>query len=250
MRDPARAAALGLLPQGGASFGNEGFGADYGIDLGGDFGGEFGGDMGFGGDFGDDMHGDIGAELGADFGARRRRHPRMQHGAPGGAAAVSPEQLAKLVHFYKSHRARQHHAQRRMMLLDPNAGSSTKIERYTFSVVQSSPFTFGTPASIYLSGQPATSIRPQRLFVNVPCPFFASYSNIKVANVSVNVGNIGDAWEFAGVAVGLRLDMPTLTPANALTFEGNYTGLAPVPYTSGDDFDLVATVHGPATIAG
>ena len=252
MRDPARAAALGILSANGATFGSEFDGEDDGFDMAGEFG-DAGADMGgeFDGEFDGEFGVTMGADYGADFGARRRQHAARQRAARGGrAGGPTPAQLAKLVHYWRVGHAHRNAAHARRMLIDPNMGSSIKIQRYTFSVVNATPLAFGTMEDFYLSGQPAAEIRPQRLFVNVPMPFFATYSTIKVANINVNIGNQGDCWEFAGTAVGLRLDMPTLTPANALTVIGNYTGIAPAPYTVPDTFNLIAAVHGPANIAG
>ena len=164
---------------------------------------------------------------------------------------LTDHQIADLIFFWKKMHSRQGRQNRRLEILDPNVGISTKIERYTFSVNDASgPIdTDLGPAKVFLSGQPATSVRAQRLIVNVPCPGFVYYADIKVANLSITIGAQGDAWEFNSGAQNSMLDAPTMTPALSLSFAGSYTGLAPAPYGS-FEYTLAAAVQGPSTIAG
>jgi hypothetical protein len=242
-RDPARAAMFGALPMNrGATFG-----ADFGgFDLGADFGDEDDdNDM--------DMDDDSDAEYGADFGvAKHLRHHRGHpgHGHKAHGPKLSARQIAKLLFFWKKMHSRRHRQNRRLELLDPNMGLSTKIERYTFAVNQAEPLTLLTMSPVILAGQPATSIRPQRLVVNSPCPAFVYYTDIKVANLAISIGAQGDSWEFNANAQNSMLDAPTLTPALTFAFIGNYVGLAPAPYSAPDDYTLTAALQGPSTIAG
>lgn len=221
MRDPALAALMGGI-------------------VGGDFGGEFG--FGFGDDdmgdddMGDDDYGDD-DDVGDDFGGRavRRRRP-----TPAAALAAHKKlQLRKMQHM------------RRVVKLDPNMGSPTKIERYSFSLSQA--FTLGTAAAFdtNMSGTPDTKFRPQVITINAPAPGFALISNIKMANVNVTVGpGSEDAFNYAGPSWGRSLDMPTLTPSNRATVSGSYTGYVPPGYVAAASFTLSVNFKGPSLLAG
>lgn len=220
MRDPALAAMLGAI-------GNESdFGAEFGEDFNGEgsyFGAEFGSDYGFGAEFGDD--------------AAVLANPASAHPA----AVVQSAQ-----NIVAQQRARAAHSQRRNMLLEPNSGSSIKVERYTFAINQT--LTLGTPVALSMSGQPDTTIRPQRVTMNAPAPGFATISELKVANVSVTVGGTSDAYEYNPLGVGQSLDMPTLSPANRATLLGNYTGYVPPGFVAATSYIFVASFKGPASI--
>jgi hypothetical protein len=231
-RDPALAALLGALP---------------GSDFGAEFGGEY--DMnGMPGVTPDVGHGVMGAEFGAEFGyygygadAVVPAHP-MAPMAHRGHAAIHPEHAALL----RAHHHRQHQTEVRERLLEPNKGSTTKVERYDFSLNQT--LTIGTPVVVDMSLQPSVTLRPQRLIVNAPAPGFVSFLTIQVANVAVTVGNATDAYAYSAVAVGSHLDCPTLSPANRATLAGTYSGYSPVGYAPASLFLLCATFQGPATI--
>lgn len=209
--------------------------------VGGDFGGEFGG---FGADDDDDMSDDYGDDygedddMGGDFGAARRRVVRRPS-AQAAAAAHRKLSLQKANHS------------RRIAKLDPNMGSPTKIERYSFSLSQD--FTLGTTAAFNtnMSGTPDTKFRPQVITINAPAPGFALISNIKMANVNVTVGpGSEDAFNYASQGWGRSLDMPTLTPSNRATVSGSYTGYVPPGYVSAAAFTLSVNFKGPSLLAG
>lgn len=223
MRDPALAALMG------------------GIAPGGDFGGEFGADFGFGDDedFGDDFgdEDDMGddSDYGDDFGAARRRKPTPK-------AAIQAWQRKQAA------RAR---TSRRVAKLDPNAGASTKVERYTFTLSQS--FTIGTGGAFdtNMAGSPDTTFRPQVLTINAPAPGFSYISSIQMANVAISVGpGSEDAFNYSAYSWGRSLDAPTLSPANRARLTGSVGTFVPPGYTSGNAFVLSASFKGPSLLAG
>jgi hypothetical protein len=239
LRDPALAALLGALP--GSDFGSEfGTSADdgqaYGMhgqagvipDRGADIGAEFGAEFGYYG-------------YGADVAPPAMPH-MAQHMAHRGHAPIHPEHAQLL----RAHHHRQHQTEVRERLLEPNKGSTTKVERYDFSLNQT--LTIGTPVVVDMSLQPSVTLRPQRLICNAPAPGFVSFLTIQVANVAVTVGNATDAYSYSAVAVGSHLDCPTLSPANRATLAGTYSGYSPVGYAPASLFLFVSTFQGPATI--
>ncbi len=235
MRDPAAAALLGLIAT--ADFGHEAvpshfggesvFGADFGVfgDFVDPYGADFG-DEGFGDDFGDDF--------GADF------------GAAAAALATKPSPQAMAQTFLKA-KAKAQKTAKRKSLLEPNAGSATKIERYSFTISQA--FVIGTPLAFNISGSPDVAIRPQRFVVNSMAPGFITLTSVRVANVTVTVGpGTEDSWDYNALAVGTILDLPTLTPQNRATIVGNYTGFTPPGYTGGAAFTGTFSFKGWAEI--
>lgn len=233
MRDPALAALLGALP--GSDFGAEFGGSEY----------DMNGQSGVIPDRGADMGAEFGAEFGY-YGYGADAPPAMPHGAHvmphRGHAAIHPEHAALL----RAHHHRQHQTEVRERLLEPNKGSTTKVERYDFSLNQT--LTIGTPVVVDMSLQPSVTLRPQRLICNAPAPGFVSFLTIQVANVAVTVGNATDAYSYSAVAVGSHLDCPTLSPANRATLAGTYSGYSPVGYAPASLFLFVSTFQGPATI--
>lgn len=240
-RDPALASLMGIIGMNGSNFGAEllprgqafspgdelagdadpfGFGAD---DMGED-------DVGFG--FGAD---DYGAD---DMGARRRRAP-----------AANALQMQQAQQVWAKAKQRHANSQRRNKLLNPNEDSSIKIEKYAFSL--SNTIVLGTAVAFTtLTGQPDTSIRPQRVTCNAPSVMFAFFQEIKVANVSVTVGSgLEDAFNYGALGVGQSLDMPTLSPANRATVLGSYSGFVPPGFVNGTSTTFTVTFKGPATIA-
>jgi hypothetical protein len=214
MRDPALAALMGVVAMSGSDFGHDSsYGSDFGAEFGDDFGTEFGTD------FGD--------EFGADAPA----------GRPTEAQAMA---------LWNKHHKQAAHTQRRERLLEPNKGSAVKVERYSFSINQA--IVLGVASALTLTGQPDTSIRPQRVIMNAPSPGFVTVSEIKVANVSVTVGVTEDAFGYSAIAVGSHLDMPTLSPSNKATVLGNYTGFVPPGFVGGAAYLFVASFQGPASI--
>ena len=226
LRDPALASLLGALP-------------------GSDFGAEFGGEYDMAGQAGvipDVGHGVMGAEFGAEFGYYGYGADAAPHAAMARHGAIHPEHARLL----REHHHRQHQTEIRERLLEPNKGSTTKVERYDFSLNQT--ITMGTPVVVDMSLQPSVTLRPQRLICNAPAPGFVSFLTIQVANVAVTVGNATDAYSYSAVAVGSHLDCPTLSPANRATLAGTYSGYSPVGYAPASLFLFVATFQGPATI--
>lgn len=163
---------------------------------------------------------DFGVEFGDDYGT--------EFGAEGGGPAAWSE------------------TRKREALLEPNKGSRAKIQRYTFGVSQD--LTLGTTATLAMSDNPETHIRPQRVTSNSPCPAFCTLSAIKVANVGVIVGGVIDAFDVAAVAVDAALDVPTLSPANKVNVAGTYSGLLPTGYVNGATFKKTISFKGPASM--
>ncbi len=132
-------------------------------------------------------------------------------------------------------------------LLEPNKGSSIKVERYSFTIDQN--ITLGTTVALNMTGQPDTTIRPQTVTMNAPTPMFATISTIKVANVSVTVGpGNEDAFNYNANGWGRSLDMPTLSPANRATVVGSYTGFVPPGFVAATAVSFNASFKGPASI--
>lgn len=227
MRDPATAILMGGIPT--ATFGN---------------------------DFGNDPY--FGTDFGAQFGAAPvpAGHPAMHptSGVPVHPAAnhlpphhpYHPQNHAKMMHVWEQFHKAQAVTESRGRLIEPNKGSSVKIERYTFSLNQ--PFTLGVPVAISISSAPDTDIRPQRININAPMYQFAQMNEIKVANVSVAVGGILDAFMFNANAVDQEMDLPTLSPSNKATVLGNYTGLTPPGFPPGFTYLFTVSFTGPARI--
>lgn len=211
MRDPALAAFVGV-------HGQSDFGADFGF--------------GFGAD-----------SMGAAPGVNPGGSGRVPHPHPAALAQLHPAHQQMLTQAVQ----RQNSSASRQSILDPNANSDIKVERYAFSLNQS--ITLGTALAGWTqSNQPAVTFRPQQLTVNVPAPGFCTLSLIQVANVVVTVGATGDAWEYNALSVNSELDMPTLSPANKATISGSYTGYVPVGYSAASAYTLCMTFKGPASI--
>lgn len=234
LRDPALAAFCGILT-----------GADFGVlpssdaNFGAEFGDDYGGEDDYGAEFGDDW-GTEDADMAAAFGAAPSPRPSpvrqvfpAKRGGPVTAAAAAKW-------------AAQSRTAARARLLEPNKGSAVKIERYSFSINQD--ITLGVPVALNMSSQPDTTIRPQRVSMNAPSPGFATVTEIKVANLSVTVGGIGDAFEYNANGVGQSLDMPTLSPASRASVRGNYTGFTPPGFVPASAYLFVASFKGPASI--
>ena len=221
MRDPALAALLGVV----AVKDNSDFGGDFGADFGDD-------DMGDD-DMGDDDYGSD-DDLGADFGAAVVRRPSQ----------------AALVKLARQRKAALSKGAARNRLLNPNAGSALKVEKYAFTISQA--ITLGTAAAFTtLTGQPDTTIRPQRVSMNAPTPMYAFVQEIKVANVSVTIGTgLEDAFNYNANGVGQQLDMPTLSPANKATVLGSYTGYIPPGFVGATATYFSVSFRGPSTIVG
>jgi hypothetical protein len=228
-RDPAAAVLLGAIS--GSDFGVERrkgsaqFGTEFGTEFG-NASNPWGHDPGY--NFGFDHYG--------------------AEGAASQAAAVVPQATPQAMLAAWQHQNRQHMVNaKRTVLLEPNAGASTKVERYAFPISQA--IVIGTPVAINLQGNPSVHIRPQRVVMNAPSPNYVYLTLIQVANVVVTVGpGVQDAWDYAAEAVGTSLDLPTLSPANQARVQGNYLGFIPPGYVEGADSFFVATFMGWASI--
>lgn len=190
--------------------------------------------------------GAIGADFGGEFGDELDTDYGFEFGADGAAPAIPAPTPSQAMQAWQAHSMQRLRTQQRVAKLEPNKGSAVKVERYTFSVNQT--LTLGTSATISMSGNPDVNIRPQRVTVNAPTPGFATIDNIKVANVSVLVGGSADAYIYNPNAVGMSLDLPTLSPANRASVTGSYGGLVPPGFVGGSSFALSASFTGWASI--
>jgi hypothetical protein len=138
------------------------------------------------------------------------------------------------------------HGQSREALLQPNKYSSVKVERYGFAVNQA--LVLGTALSFIATNNPDVTIRPQRVTMNAPAPGFVTISELKLANTSVTVGGIQDAYDYGPNAVDAELDLPTLTPANRASVSGQYTSFTPPGYVGGTAYTFCVSMRGPATM--
>jgi len=274
MRDPALAALVGAVP---ADFGHEDD-SDYGAEFGAEFAADYLDDIadvldeeGFGAEFGaswdaatmakaqgvgqylssihpfllaQGVQGHVGAQMtpqvAAALGAAQAA------GVPVQAMASAPAAAAANAALWARHSREASVTAGRERLLEPNKGSRTKVERYTFSV--SDDIVAGTPKTISVSNQPDTTIRPQRVTCNAPTPGFFIIDSIRVANVNVTVGGVVDAYDFNANGVGQSLDMPTLSPSNKLSVSGGYTGLIPSFLLITNPYKIIVSVKGPASI--
>jgi len=224
MRDPALAALVGA--QDGADFGRDSqFGAD---------GGFFGWDAPGADYYGYNPIGyDIGAEgfFAGNFGAEPPR--------------PTPEQALSL---WNAHHAAKRETARREALLNPNAGSTKKVERYSLGIRQN--LTVGTASTFVAVKNPQTELRPQRIVTNVPSPGFCIVTDVKVANVSVLQGDGMDAFMLAQDSWGVQYDIPTLSPANGVTVSVEQTTATPSGFDVSDAFPFMISFLGPSSMAG
>jgi hypothetical protein len=232
MRDPAMAALMG-------AFSSDDFGSEFGDELD-DALDDYGEEDDYPDVFFDD---DYGTEFGAAAGKSRGR----MLSRPNAQLVRRPDANALVNIWAKKMRSASLSA-KRARILEPNKGSAVKVERYAFTLSQA--IVIGTAAAFTtLSGQPDTSIRPQRVTCNAPTPMFAFIQEIKVANVSVTVGaGQEDAFNYNALGVGQALDMPTLSPANRATVLGAYSGFIPPGFTVGMNTFFSVTFKGPSSI--
>lgn len=233
MRDVALASLLGVLP-----------GSDFGVESAkfspGKGAPQFGGHpLQFGYDplqFGDDAASTTAATaMIAAAGPRHPMHPQ------------NPANQAVMMQMWNNSLAQQADTAKRRKIINPNEGSDIKINVFSFSVNQA--LTLGTAlGNINVSGTPQTNLRPQRVTANAPQPGFVTLTDIKVANVSVLVGGIADAFEYSALAQDSELDMPMLTPSNPATVTGSYTGYTPPGFVIGTPYPFTVSFKGPATM--
>lgn len=179
----------------------------------------------------------VGALPGSNFGADYGTEFGTEFGHIGDDP--TPQNMAAAWNAVKKTKARE-------SVLEPNAGSNAKIQRYGFAVNQD--ITISTPVAIAAGGNPETHFRPQRITVNTPAVGFILVDAIKVANVGVLVGGVHDAMDFNPNGVGQSLDVPTISPANRINVTGAYTGTAPLPLIAAAAFKVCVSFKGPANM--
>lgn len=235
MRDPALAALTGAIA--GADFGHQStqFGDDYGDDF------------GFG--FGDDSSWGFGADA-APAAAVAAASAKSPVAALRLAAAGRRPTAQQAMGAWQSQNIKAAIGAGRKVLLDPNADSNFKVERYLFGLAQL--FEIGTAADFdsNMNQSPATDFRPEMMVVNSPAPGFAVADTIAIANVLVSVGGAVDLYNFSSGQAGTHVSFPTMTPSNKARLTGSYTGFQPPGYLNGADFTLTVTFIGWATLAG
>ena len=267
MRDPARAAAFGLVGQ---------------STFGGDFDSRFAGDLfspGWEGEDtaarvgdsnfarqqlsrGDDrmidvnmhafrnalaqrqrLHSALGQERGA-LGQERGdldRETGMYHGEVSYADELRRLERRMAERLYRTNERRR--------LIDPNEGSGIDVGRLIFPVSYTITLLGTAQTFTNFFGQPDTTIKPERITFNAPCYGFVLINDVKVKNVSAVIGGTTDAGFFSGTSVGMHVSFPKLTPSNKLTIYGSYTGTVPTGYPIGS-YTFVAQVIGPALVTG
>ncbi len=140
--------------------------------------------------------------------------------------------------------------EKRERILNPNADSTAKTQRYVMGLSQAQ--VFGTAAPIVLSGRPRTKFRPQRLTANVPFPGLAYFKSMQVSNVGILVGGKIDAWDLIAEGIDEELDVPTLGSQDEVSVAGDFTAVfaAADPFATGNDFLLTLSLKGPASMVG
>ena len=133
------------------------------------------------------------------------------------------------------------------MALDPNAGQTLKLGKYSCALSQK--FTLGKEVGLFMCDSPATTIRAKKMVMNAPWPGFAYINAILTANVCVSVGGMEDAYNYTPSAF-IDQEYPTLPPSQRITVSGKYTGRTDSLYQPGEEFIFTATIFGTSTIAG
>lgn len=233
MRDPAMAILM-LGAASSAGVHGADFGSEFSAEFGSEFSAEFSADPNEMFACGDEDGSDYGADFGAAVAALAQ-------------GAKKPTAAQALAAFHALN-ARKAHTTKRAMLLSPNANSTAKVERYSFTI--SEEIELGNDSTFTdLSDQPDTTIRPQVVTMNAPTPMFAFVNNIKMANVSITVGSgEEDAYNYNANGWGKSLDMPTLSPSNRATVNGRYTGYLPPGFVGGTLVPFSVNFKGPASI--
>jgi uncharacterized protein YjiS (DUF1127 family) len=149
----------------------------------------------------------------------------------------------------RAHLRQEEKTRQRKELLRLHDDSLLDVERYTLGVLAAQIILGGGgPRVVPLSGsqRPDVSFRVQRVTSNAPSPGFTLIFTLKLGNVTAIVSNTGiDAWQLNANAWEEEMDLPTLTPENAMSFAGNYTGLQIDPFKN-LDFQFVLAGSGPA----
>ena len=225
--------------------------SEFGSDFGNDYGADYGAEFGLGSPF---ERGSGSATAAPMTGMQLAARGGMQMANTSGASRVPqfatdprltppPAVAAALWQAHSEDAARTHQRNR---ILEPNKGSSVKVERYAFAINQT--LALGTAVAINATGNPDCTIRPQRITMNAPTYGFITVAELKVANVSVSVGGVQDAFDYNANGVGQTLDLPTLSPANRATVLGNYTGFVPPGFAGGQAYTFCVGFKGPASM--
>lgn len=228
MRDPARAAFLGILP-----------GADFGEDSYHGFGG-------FGG-FGADTS--VPPPVTSPTAILHPDHPHNPR---------HPHNQAMMHQMWMEHHHKMLKTQHRHSMLYPNAGSDIKIEAYNFAIplVIATGFSgaggqpvLGTTVGVVGGPKfPTTKIKPVNFFVNAPSYGFCTLQQVQAGNVNALIGGSSDAFNYSQGALASKLTMPTLETSTPVTIAGTYTGLVPAGFPPAFSYPLTAEVQGPAEI--
>jgi len=227
LRDAAAAAALGAFD--GSDMGHESSsGSSFGWDApGGDFAG---------------MAGDFSGGFFAGEGFFGADGP-----APALAPVPQPTQAQALALWHQKH-AEAQHTQRRTALLNPNAHSTVKVERYSLQIA--TDVVVGTANTFNITKSPDTELRAQRITSNIGAPGFVYIDDVKVANVSVTQGDSIDAWQLNPNSWGQQFDIPTLSPANRVTVIGHNTTAIPTGFSASDAYKVILMFLGPTSMTG
>lgn len=183
--------------------------------------------------------------FGDDYGYGFGRHP----GHPAGHPAATPAHA----HHPLGHGHPDPHiaTAARTLALDPNRNSTVKVERYSFSFSPAATLAVGTASTITsFTQQPSASIKGERVIFNIPQENMVLVSALQIANVNVFIGTSEDAANYSRLAQGVYLELPRLDPQNRATCAGTYSGSVPPGFALGVAFTFIATLQGPATLAG
>lgn len=134
----------------------------------------------------------------------------------------------------------------RQAALYPNANSLAKIQKYVFAVNQT--VVQQTAVAIAATQNPQTQIRPQRVTCNSPSEGWGTLTNVQLANVNVLVGGTLDMFDFSARASDAQMDLPTLSPANAVQVSGAYSGLLAPGFNAGANFIWALSFKGPSNM--
>jgi hypothetical protein len=125
-----------------------------------------------------------------------------------------------------------------------------KIGRYSMSAGQE--LTLGTPVELHIVNSLRGGVKefmPKQLIFNTPCYGFALLRAIEAKKVPIIIDRETDAFMFSHTAVPFSFTAPMLTCKDEIVVKGEYTGLAPAPFTKGYKYLLCATFAGPATLS-
>jgi hypothetical protein len=210
-------------------------------------GADFGQD--FGDDYGDDAAAEVVAQMSAEFGDEVGAAVQAAlSAAPTAALAVRP--AAPAMQAWNRMQAVARKSSMRGALLDPNKGSTVKVENYELPM--SEAIVIGTAhVFVALSTTPQTEFKPTGLVTNAPQPGYAFIQDIKAANVSASVSNfLTDAFNYNANATRSTIHLPKLLPQTTVSITGNYTGAVPPGILAGTPSFFCATLYGPSTLAG